>query len=135
MILRLYGETLQSVDINFDSKAFNEIGFRRNRQTAIPLKEFEAGWERVSEHALDATAEGDVQDHTQQEMLDDLRGQLEAIEAGLGEGETLRIENGETEWPKTRDNQKKVIVGHENRLRFHAHIAPPLRVAVWRRTG
>ncbi len=135
MILRLYGETLQSVDINFDSKAFNEIGFRRNRQTSIPMTEFEAGWERIAGHELDATAEGDVQDHTQQEMLDALREKLEAIEAGLGGNEALRIENVETDWPKTRDVQKNVIVEGENRLRFHAHIAPPLRVAVWRRTG
>jgi len=31
MILLRYGTTIQSVEPNFDSKAFTEIGFRRDR--------------------------------------------------------------------------------------------------------
>lgn len=133
MILRRYGDTLQTVDINFDSKAFNEIGFRRNRQESFPAEEFETGWEKVAEHALTADASGDVQDETQQSMLDELKARLEALEQATGEDEVVRIENAETDWPKARDEQKNVIVEGENRLHFLARIAPPLRVAIWRR--
>lgn len=134
MILRAYGETLQSVDIVFDSKAFNEIGFRRNRQESFPVEEFDSEWTRESVHELSATAEGDVQDETQQRMLDDLREKLEAVEREAGEDGMVRIESDERDWPKARDEQKKVTVDGDNRLRFLARIDPPLQVAVWRRS-
>ena len=36
MIFRLYGNTYHSVELNFDSKALNEIGFRRDKADSIP---------------------------------------------------------------------------------------------------
>jgi len=135
MILRLYGETLQSVAIHFDSKAFNEVGFRRDRQHSIPLDEFESDWEKVTEHEISAREEGTVQDHTQQRLLDTMEAELRGLLDGLSDGEVLRIENGETEWPKTRDTQKKIVEDGDNRLHFQAWVDPALRVAIWRRAS
>lgn len=135
MILRVYGETLQSVEMNFDSKAFNEVGFRRDRQHSIPLDEFERAWEKVAEHEITAKDEGVVQDHTQQRLLDTMEARVRELLAGLGEDEVLRVENDETDWPKARDTQKKIVKDGENRLHFQAWVDPPLRVAIWRRTS
>lgn len=135
MILRVYGETVQSVAMHFDSKAFNEVGFRRDRQFSMPRAEFESGWERVAEHEISAKEEGVVQDHTQQRLLDAMEQDVRALLDGLGENEALRVENGETDWPKARDTQRKIVENGENRLHFQAWVEPPLRVAVWRRTS
>jgi len=32
MMLQRYGRSYQSMDLNFDSKALNEVGFRRNHE-------------------------------------------------------------------------------------------------------
>ena len=48
MILRRYGTTIQSVEVNFDSKAFTEIGFRRVHAFSASAEDFLAGHERVS---------------------------------------------------------------------------------------
>ena len=40
MILRRYGTSYQSVDLNFDSKALNEVGFRRNHERSIAVEDF-----------------------------------------------------------------------------------------------
>ena len=53
MILRRYGTTMQSVETNFDSKAFTEIGFRRDHAFSAP-DDFLARHERVSGHLLEA---------------------------------------------------------------------------------
>lgn len=135
MILREYGETLQSVAMNFDSKAFNEVGFRRDRQHSVPLDEFEREWERVEGHEITGEAEGVVQDHTQQRLLDQMEARMRDLLEGLAENEVLRVENDETDWPKTRDTQRKIVEDGENRLHFQAWVDPPLRVAVWRRTS
>ena len=135
MILRAYGETLQSVSIEFDSKAFNEVGFRRDRQHSIPVADFERDWERVEGHEISAQDEGTVQDHTKQRMLDAMESEVRTLLDVLSDDEVLRIESGERDWPKTRDRQKKVVVDGENRLHFQAWVEPPLRVAIWRRTS
>ena len=135
MILRVYGETVQSVAMHFDSKAFNEVGFRRDRQNSIPVDEFEREWEKVSEHEISAKDEGLVQDHTQQRMLDSMESAVNELLAGLGEQEALRVENDETDWPKARDTQRKIVEDGQNRLQFEAWVDPPLRLAVWRRTS
>jgi len=135
MILRVYGETVQSVAMHFDSKAFNEVGFRRDRQHSIPLAEFERGWEKVAEHQISAEEEGVVQDHTQQRMLDTMERAMRDLLEGLGDNEALRVESDETDWPKARDTQRKVLDDGENRMHFQAWVDPPLRVAVWRTTA
>jgi len=133
MILRVYGETVQSVAIHFDSKAFNEVGFRRDREHSFPRDEFEREWTKVEEYEIADHGQGRVQDETQQAMLDRMQAHLEQILDGLGQDEAVRVENGETDWPKTRDKQTKVVEDGENVLHFDAWVEPALRVAVWRR--
>jgi hypothetical protein len=134
MIFRRYGTSFQSVDLNFDSKALNEVGFRRNRAESIPADGFEAACPKLSTHELVAEAEGPVQDHTEQLLLDRLQQQLESLLTGLGEGEFLVVENEQGhDYPKTRQQMSNVIVEGENKLHFNYTIAPPLRVAVHRR--
>ena len=64
MILKRYGKSFESVDPNFESKALNEIGFRRDRELVLPAEEFEVRYELETRHELRASAEGPVQDHT-----------------------------------------------------------------------
>ena len=136
MIFRRYGTSYQSVDLNFDSKALNEVGFRRNHERSVPTDDVEATWTTVATHLLVAESQGDVQDHTEQVLLDELAGRIRELDSGLGASEVLVIENEQgNDWPKTRQRTSNVIVDGENRLRFHYTIAPPLRVAVRRRKG
>ncbi|MGD2068109.1 MAG: hypothetical protein PVI57_05445 [Gemmatimonadota bacterium] len=135
MIFKRYGDAYHSVEANFDSNAMSEVSFRRNRKETIHAEELEA-WERIDAHELSARAEGDVHGEVEQTMLDDLLAQLEAIVSGLGEGELVVIESeAGRDWPRTRQTQKNVVVEGENRLYFHVHVEPPLRVAVHRKDG
>lgn len=134
MILKRYGTSYQSVEPNFESKALNEIGFRRDRALAVPVAEFDAGYDKTASHELVAEAEGEVQDHTEQLLLDRLLARLEELHGALGEEEVLVVENGDgSDWPKTRQSIKNVVVGGENRLHFAYAMAPALRVGVYRR--
>ena len=136
MILRRYGTSYQSVDLNFDSKALNEVGFRRNHERSIAVEDFDGSYALGVTHELQAEAEGDVQDHTEQQLLDRLRVQIEALLSGLGDGEVLVVENEQGhDYPKTRQQSANVIVEGENRLHFTYTIAPPLRVAMYRPSG
>ncbi|MDX1748076.1 MAG: hypothetical protein R3324_19255 [Halobacteriales archaeon] len=135
MILRQYGNTVQSVEIDFNSKALTEIGFRRDREHSMSTEEFESGYERVSVHEFDATAEGDVQDEVEQVMLADLESQLREVLDGLGEDEVAFVESEQgNDWPKTRTETKNVVVEGENRLYFYSSVDPVLRVGVYRKT-
>lgn len=132
MILKQYGTTFQSVELNFDSKALNEVGFRRDRKTSVAVDDFRHGYERVAVHELEAEAEGEVQDHTEQDLLDRLEEKVRALEAEVGDGHALVIENGDGhDYPKTRQKTSNVVVEGENRLRFHYSIAPALRLGVY----
>lgn len=134
LIFRRYGSAYHSVDTNFDSLALNEIAFRRNREESIPADDMDAGFETVSTHELVAEAEGDVQDHTEQELLDKLEAKLTEVRDGAGDSDVLVVENEQgNDWPKTRQKTSNVIVEGENRLRFNYSVAPPLRVTVRRR--
>ena len=133
MILRRYGTSYQSVDLNFDSKALNEVAFRRNRNHSVAVKDFDDSYVLVATHELEAEAEGDVQDHTEQLLLDRLEEQVEALRSGLGDGEVLVVANERGhDYPKTRQQAANVIVQGENRLHFTYTIAPLLRIAVYR---
>ena len=137
MILKRYGNSVQSVDTNFDSKALTEIGFRRNRRWSIESDEFAAAYELIEVHELDATADGPVQDETEAVMLEDLEGKLDALPESLREGEVLLVESEQgRDYPKTRTEQKNVIVEGENRFYFYVRMAPPpLRVGRYRRSA
>lgn len=133
MILRRYGTSYQSVVPNFEAKALNEVGFRRDHETSIPVEDFESRYQAVESHELSAKGEGDVQNEAEQTLLDDLLEQLETLESGLGEDEVLVVESEQAkDWPKTRQEQENVIVEGENRLYFHIRVEPPLRIGVYR---
>lgn len=133
MILRRYGTTLQSVETNFDSKAFTEVGFRRDHAFSAPADEFTAQYERVSGHELEAESEGDVQDEVESAMLQLLLDQLLKIDRELAEDELVVVESEPGEdYPKTRTQQKNVVVDGDNRLHFYSSVSPPLKVAVFK---
>ena len=133
MILRRYGTTMQSVETNFDSKAFTEIGFRRDHVFSAPADDFLARYERVSGHLLEAESEGDVQDEVESVMLQRLLDQLLKIDGELAEDELVVVESEQgQDYPKTRTQQKNVVVDGENRLYFYSSVSPPLKVAVFR---
>jgi len=133
MIFRRYGESYQSVDPNFDSKALNEVSFRRNRETSLSVEELDGRYETVATHQLVAEADGDVQDETEQALLVLLEERLNAVAETLSPGEILVVENEQGhDYPKTRQKISNVIVEGENRLRFHYTLEPPLRVSVRR---
>ena len=133
MILRRYGSNVESVGTNFDSKALNEIGFRRDHVVSIPANEFFDRHERVSGHDLTARAEGDVQDEVESAMLDELQVQLSALEESLEEGHFLFVESERgRDHPKTTSRQRHAVVDGENRLYFYSNVDPPLRVALYR---
>ncbi|HUF75511.1 MAG TPA: hypothetical protein VMM35_04500 [Longimicrobiales bacterium] len=134
MIFRRYGSSYHSVDTNFDSLALNEVAFRRNGEESMAVDDLESGFETVATHDLVAEAEGDVQDHTEQVLLDRLEAKLSALREEAGDLGVVVVENEQgNDWPKTRQKTSNVIVEGENRLRFHYSVAPPLRVSVRRR--
>jgi hypothetical protein len=136
LIFKRYGTAFHSVEKNFDSLALNEVAFRRDRAESVSVDDMESDYDTVVSHDLVAEAEGDVQDHTEQQLLDQLAARLDELAAGLGTGELLVVENDQgTDWPKTRQRTSNVIVEGENRLRFHYTVAPALRVTVRRRKG
>jgi len=134
MIFRRYGTAYQSVDVNFDSLALNEIAFRRNREESIPADDLDTDYETLATHELVAEAEGDVQDETEAALLEQLEAKLDELHRALGEGEILVVENEQGhDWPKTKQKTSNVIVEGENRLHFQYGVAPPLRITIRRR--
>jgi len=133
MILRRYGSTMQSVELNFDSRALNEIGFRRDHAHAIPVEEFESAYVREELRELAIRDEGDVQDELEQVLLAHLEREIRAMEAALGEDEVLVVENQQgVDYPKTRHTSRVVVRGVENRLVFTAWVEPPVKVGRYR---
>ena len=136
MILRRYGNSVQSVVLNFDSRALTEIGFRRDHGISHPAEEFFASHERVHSHELAVTAEGYVQDEVEQLLLADLEGRVLGLEQELSEDEFLLVESEQgVDYPKTRTVQKTVVHEGENRLHFTITVHPPLRMGAYRKVG
>jgi hypothetical protein len=132
MIFRRYGTTYRSVDPNFQSAALNEIGFRRDGERVLSDEEFDAAYEHMVTHELVSEAEGSVQDHTEQLLLDRLEERLLELESGLDPDCVLVIENSDgPDYPKTKQQTRNVVVDGENRLHFRYAVAPPLRVGVY----
>ncbi len=131
MIFRRYGTSYQSVDMDFDAKALNDVAFRRNRRQAIPVDDFESSYVTVETVELVAVAQGKVQYQTKQDLLDRLQAQVEELQGRLAEGGILVVENEQGhDYPKTRQQTKNVVEDGENRLYFDYSMAPPLRVSV-----
>jgi hypothetical protein len=136
MILKRYGNTVQSVDTNFDPRAMTEVGFRRNHALSMRADDFSASYEAVRIEELTAKAEGVVQHDVESEMLQALEERLRSLEASLAEGEVLLVESEQgKDYPKTRERQSTVSDGEHSRLRFFWWIDPPLRVGIYRRKG
>lgn len=134
MILKQYGTSYHSVEMNFNSRALTEVGFRRDRVFSVPVEDFEATYEKVMEKTFAPETEGDVHDQVEQDLLTALEASVEGAVADLGDGEILVFENQEGEdYPKTRDTKKKVVVDGENRLYFYWRVDPPLRLGVYRK--
>ncbi len=134
MIFKRYGTTVQSVGPHFKAAALNEIGFRRDRERVLDAEAFDVEYERVATHELTADAEGNVQDHTEQLMLDRLEARLLEVEAGLDPECILVVEDGDGHgYPKTHQQTRNVIVEGENRLHFQYSMAPALRMGVYRK--
>lgn len=131
-IVRRYGNKVQSVTPNFDSRAMTEIGFVRGSEVAIPVDEFEQTYHRLFGRELAARAEGDVQGDVEDAVLASLTAQLEALTAEAGDGALLLIENEQAvDHPKTRGRQTTIVVDGENRLVFEYTVDPPLRIGVY----
>ena len=136
MILRRYGSSLHSVDLNFDSKALTEIGFRKNGARSESADEFSSAWERVSGHEVTGSAEGAVQDEVESDLLQDLAEQIRKLVAALESHDVLVVESEQgTDYPKTRTQTRTIVVEGENKLRFTTTVHPPLRVAIYRKRG
>jgi hypothetical protein len=132
MIFRKYGATLHSVEPNFDARAMNEIGFRKNGEQEQPFAEFEQKYERTAGHELTAEAGGAVQNDAEEAVLKQIREQLDAIVNSLSGGAVLLIESEMgKDYPKMREKVSNVLVGNENRLHFDRTIDPPLRIGVY----
>ena len=133
MILRRYGNKLESVEADFDARAMTEIGFRRDRVFSIPTDQFEEDYERVDGADLTATAEGAVQDEVEQAVLEQLSASLADFRSRARDGDVIVVENQQgVDYPKTREERANVIVGGTNQLRFTWHVDPPLKVALYR---
>ena len=134
MILRRYGTSVHSVELNFDAAALTEIGFRRDGEVSIPVEEFESGWEKVEERSFAPTGEGRVQIETDRVLLDELERAIRAMEQDLGEDEVLYVESQQgKDYPKVSDTQKVIVEDHENRIHFSARVHPPLRMGRYRK--
>jgi hypothetical protein len=135
MILRRYGTSVESVELNFDAKALNEIGFRRDRRTSIEAETFDAEWQRLEEREFAARSEGAVQSEVEQALLEEMESGIREWLASLDDGEALYIESDAADSPKTRHESKKIVEGGQNRLHFSAWVEPPLRVSRVRKAG
>jgi len=135
MIVRQYGESVESVQVAFDPRAFNEIAFRRDRAFSIPTDEFQTVYITVEEYSLTSSTEGHVHGETEKALLDELEAQIRKIESALHEDEVLMVESRQgVDYPKTRGQQKHVVVEGESKLYFYAQVDPPLRMARYRKS-
>ena len=132
-----YGANYQSVSFEFEAKALNEIGFRRDRESSFAVDELGDRYELIETVELIAEAEGDVQSETEQLLLDRLQEKAQAIVDSLSDGGMVIVENerGGQDQPKPRQTISNVVVAGENRLHFTYHVDPPLRLGSYRAKG
>ena len=129
-----YGANYQSVSFEFEAKALNEVGFRRDRESSFPVEELAEKYEMIEMVEMTAEAEGDVQSETEQLLLDRLEEKAQVAVDSLPEGGIAVIgnERGGRDQPKPRQTIGNVIVEGENRLHFTYHIDPALRIELYR---
>ena len=129
-----YGNNYQSVSFEFEAKALNEVGFRRDHDSKFPVEELGVRYELIETVEMTAEAEGNVQSETEQLLLDRLKEQAEAAVASLPDGGIALVANerGGRDQPKPRQTIGNVVVEGENRLHFTYHVDPPLRLELYR---
>lgn len=132
-----YGNNFQSVSFEFEAKALNEVGFRRDRESTFPVDDLVEGYDLIETVEMTAEAEGDVQSETEQLLLDRLKEQAQAAVDSLPEGGIAVVANerGGRDQPKPRQTIGNVVVEGENRLHFTYHVDPPLRLELYRAKG
>ncbi|MGB1656626.1 MAG: hypothetical protein ACPHQP_01055 [Longimicrobiales bacterium] len=132
-----YGNNFQSVSFEFEAKALNEVGFRRDRESTFPVDDLAEGYDLLETVEMTAEAEGDVQSETEQLLLDRLKEQAQAAVDSLPEGGIAVVANerGGRDQPKPRQTIGNVVVEGENRLHFTYHVDPPLRLELYRAKG
>lgn len=134
MILRRYGNTIQSVTPNFDPRAMTEVSFTRSGELTINANEFAERYEREDGRELTASAEGDVQDEAEGAALEQLQRMLEQVDREAGDDHVILIENQPgKDQAKTRGVQTTRVVQGTNRFYFEFSIDPPLKVGIYRR--
>lgn len=133
MILKRYGRAYHSVEPNFNPAGMTEIGFQRDQAFAMSADEFDEAYERLTTDELQAEAKGPVQRETEQVLLRNLEEALAGRLAALGDEQVLVVTNGAGDWPKTREEREVVQDDLHNRFHFRCWVAPPLKVAVYRR--
>jgi hypothetical protein len=132
VILKRYGAQLQSVDLNFDPIALNEIGFRKSSDYSLEADEFEARYQLVDTHELTASAEGGVQNEAEAAVLAALEKQVESLRSGLRSGQILVVESeAGRDYPKVREKVTTHVVDGENKLHFLRTVDPPLRIGIY----
>jgi hypothetical protein len=132
MILRRYGESFHSVEPNFDPRAMNEVGFRRDRAFSITVDEFSQSYEAGEVHVLVAEAEGPVQTEAEAAVLEELEAQLKALVEGVGDNGVMVVESEPgRDYPKMKETRSNVIMDGENKFHFRRYVEPPLKVRVY----
>jgi hypothetical protein len=134
---RLYGNTYQSVTFEFEGKALNEVGFRRDRERSLTPEQLETEYELIETVHLTSEASGEVQSETEQLLLDRLLEKAQVAAERLPDAGVAIVENerGGRDQSKPRQKISKVIVAGENKLHFDYHIDPPLRISLYRPKG
>ncbi len=136
MILRRFGDTIESVEPKFEAHALTEINFRRDGRWSLPVQTFEDIYRRVEERELAPEATGWVQSETEAEVLTRLRRTLDGWLGNLDDAEVLVVENERgADYPKTKEQRDEVLIEGENRHRFHWRVDPPLRIGIYQREG
>ncbi len=133
-VFRLYGDTYRSVTFEFEGKALNEVGFRKDGERSLSKEELAGGYALIETVQLTSEAEGDVQSETEQLLLDRLLEKGQAAVGRLPEGGVAIVENerGGRDQPKPRQTITNVVVNGENRLHFQYRVDPALRIALYR---
>ena len=136
-LFRRYGSNYQTVTLEFEAKALNEVGFRRDHEHTIPTEELEERFELTETLELTSEARGEVQNETEHQRRDRLQAKVMEALARLPDGGIAVIENERSgrDQPKPRQKIGTVVERGENRLAFEYTIDPPLRVSLYAPRG
>lgn len=127
MIIRRYGNRFHSVSVDFDPAAMTEVGFRRDGEQEWDAEEFMAQHELIREEEITAEFSDAVQEKAEREMLEVLKGKLNAIHDSLEEGQFLSVESRSgVDYPRTRYDRP--TIGDKA---FTYTLDKPLRLGIW----